>query len=59
MPVLYFFLWVLIWLGPRKLVPLHAIMTEAADLTMNYLSPGSICWAAFLAMGARLTNSPD
>ena len=34
-------------------------MEEAADLTINYLSPGSICWAAFLAMGARLTNSPD
>ena len=59
MPVLSFFLWVLIWPGPRKLVPLHIRMTEAADLTINYLSPGSICWAAFLEMGARLENSPN
>jgi len=25
---------------------------------MNQLTPGSICWAAFLKMGARLENSP-
>ena len=34
-------------------------MTEVANTTTNYLSPGSICWAAFLAMGARLENSPN
>jgi hypothetical protein len=34
-------------------------MTEVANTTTNYLSPGSICWAAFLAMGARFENSPN
>ena len=34
-------------------------MTEVANTTTNYLSPGSICWAAFLAMGACLENSPN
>ena len=38
---------------------LHSVMAEAADLSTIYLSPGSICWAAFLAMGARLENSPN
>ena len=38
---------------------LHSEMKEVADTTTNYLSPGSICWAAFLAMGARLENSPN
>ena len=33
-------------------------MTKVANLSTNYLSPGSICWAAFLKMGARLENSP-
>ena len=37
---------------------LHSGMTEVAKTTTNYLSPGSICWAAFLAMGARL-DYPD
>ena len=26
--------------------------------SMNQLTPGSICWAAFLEMGARHENSP-
>ena len=26
--------------------------------SMNQLTPGSICWAAFLKMGARHENSP-
>ena len=38
---------------------LHSEMKEVADTTTNYLSPGSICWAAFLAMGARFENSPN
>lgn len=25
---------------------------------MNQLNPGSICWAAFMKMGARHENSP-
>ena len=33
-------------------------MTKVANLTTLYLSPGSICWAAFLMMGERLENSP-
>ena len=34
-------------------------MTKAANLSTHYLSPGSICWAAFLIMGERLENSPN
>jgi hypothetical protein len=34
-------------------------MKEATNSTTNYLSPGSICWAVFLEMGARLENSPN
>jgi hypothetical protein len=41
------------------LLLLHSGMTEVANTTTYYLSPGSICWAAFLAMGARLENSPN
>lgn len=41
------------------LLLLHFAMKEAANTTTNYLSPGSICWAVFLEMGARLENSPN
>jgi hypothetical protein len=44
---------------PNIFVTFAPQMQKEADLTTNYLSPGSICWAAFLAMGARLENSPN
>jgi len=44
---------------PNIFVTFAFQMQKVADLTTNYLSPGSICWAAFLAMGARLENSPN
>jgi hypothetical protein len=31
---------------------------KQAKPTTNYQSPGSICWAAFLRMGALRENSP-
>ena len=37
MPVLYFFLWVLIWPGPRKLVPLH-IRNDQVSNSIDELS---------------------